>query len=211
MIVGAIMTTVFNILKIFKNFDIRKKLLFYSLIITLISVPVLYFFSQHILYSLIIRENVDYEYSYLNISASSIETFFETIEGNIRQIYNNEAIRKSLTNSRLTEDFSSISITTNIITRELDSILFQQNYIANVILLGINDFAYYYNWGSSGHYLGNNFNFTEFNKNEDILNNKEEGLPFYFQEKKLSADKKKVKANIYKLLNNRLVYIRKIR
>lgn len=211
MIVGAIMTTIFKILKIFKSFDIRKKLLFYSLLITLISVPVLYFFSQHIVYSLIIRENVDYEYRYLHISASYIETFFETIEGNIRQIYNNEAIRKSLTNSRITNDFSNISITTNIITRELDSILFQQNYIDSVILLGINDFAYYYNWGSSGHYLGNNFNFSEFNDKGDILNNKEEGLPFYFQEKTLVSDKNKTEGKIYNLLNNRLVYLRKIR
>lgn len=192
----------------FFNISLQQKLLFYSLFITIISITTLFFLSQNLVIDLIVQEQTQYENNYLQMKGEMVSNFFEETEGNLHQIYNNNIIRNRLTKNYLSEDYNYIYDSINVITDEIEGNLFQQNYIDKIVLLGSNNFSYYYSWGEGGHFISKNFKFENFNSNL-LLENQEEGLPFYFSKQINKFNN--YNRNILNLLKNKIVYFRRIR
>lgn len=199
-------------LKLNLSGSIRKKLFLSSVLLMTAVVITFSILSYRVIANIFVRRQVDYYKNSLKLSTEYFNNNFADIEGGIKKLYNSAIINKYLSQPVTNTDFVQINNSLTEINSELNKVFLPQNNINEIILLGSNDMSYVFGMGKQGWYVGDDFNFNRFCKNNPILSNdKNEGIPLYYKYNKRSSDSSISEDNINNQISSNITYFRKLR
>lgn len=193
------------------------KLIIYSLILNIIILISTYYISRYLVLKLIINSKANYELSSFEQVGQAIRSNFIYVDNCVSNMYTDSNILSSISNNYKTKASLSNYDKYNLVKNTLPSYFSNTNNIDSIFLIGANSNYYYFNVSGEGNYknlvsmdFGTNFNFSKLINNKDFFPSENNiSSPFYLH-KNLEGYEDEKEKRLYTLLNNKIIYSKKI-
>ncbi len=193
------------------NFSIRKKLFISSMILTMILALTYYILSQQYVMNLTMQGQSEFMLNSFEQTGKHTNNYFEDIENNANAMSHSDRLLTLLNKPFQEQNLFEINQFVQALDHEINTYIWEQDYIDQIVILGTNDLAYVYTLSTAGKYMGNGFSFSAFTEQTDLLAPEyRQALPFFYQMDPANFGSNSAELSLNESLTNKLVLVKSL-
>ncbi len=185
-----------------------RKLLLYSVGLTVFIIISIFFTSQNLVNGLLIKHQLEYEANSSIQAGQYMSTLFDNVDTWIKVLQNNQDIIDNMTVEYDDDNFREINRVIKTVDARIGSVIADTQYIDKLIMIGENDLVYVRDFIlTGGYYLGDSFNFARFLEIDQINPLLENSIrPFYYKPANASLPAGSGEEQLIEKISNKILY-----